>query len=352
MRRALITGVTGQDGAYLARLLLDKGYKVYGTFRRTSSPTFWRLQSLGIQERVHLIAADLADAGSLTQAIRISEPDEVYHLAAMSFVGTSFDQPVFTGDITGLGVTRLLDTIRLVNPNTKFYQASSSEMFGDGSTDLRDERSDFSPASPYAAAKLYGFWITRVYRDAFKIFAANGILFNHESPLRSLEFVTRKITNAVAMITLGVAKEVRLGNLNAMRDWGYAPEYVQAMWDIMQLETPDDFVIATGEAHSVREFADEAFSIAGLDWKKYVKIDKKLFRPLDVPSLRGDFSKAKRVFRWEPRTTFSELVKIMVEADLNRWKDALSGKVFPWDVSFSTNLDQPSNSDYTFNGLQ
>ena len=343
--RALITGVTGQDGALLAHLLLKKGYKVYGTYRRVSTPSFWRLQGLDIQDKVRLIAADLADAGSLAQAIKTADPDEVYHLAAQSFVGTSFDQPVFTSDISGIGVTRILDACRMAGTGAKFYQASSSEMFGDGASALQNERTPFAPASPYAAAKLYGFWITRIYRDAFGMFAANGILFNHESQFRSLEFVSRKVTNAVAMISVGVGKAVRLGNLEAKRDWGYAPEYVEAMWEIMQCDKADDFVIATGTEHSVRELAEEAFAVAGLDWKDHVKVDKSLLRPLDVPFLKGDYSKAKRTFGWRPKTEFSKLIRTMVEADLRRWKDALNGKVFPWDVTVSTDLDRITAQD-------
>jgi GDPmannose 4,6-dehydratase len=331
-KRALITGVTGQDGAYLAKFLLGKGYKVFSTFRRLSTPNFWRLQYLDIFDKVELIPADLVDAASLTEALRLSEPDEVYHLAAQSFVGTSFEQPVGAGEITGLGVTRILEAIREINPKIRFYQASTSELFGDSSPKPQGEEGLFQPASPYAAAKLYGFWVTRIYREGYGIFACNGILFNHESPLRGLEFVTRKITNAVAKIALGQEKDLKLGNLKAKRDWGYAPEYVESMWLMLQQDKPDDYVIATNEAHSVEEFLEKAFAIADLDWKKYVKVDERFLRPLDVNFLQGDYSKAKQTLGWEPKTRFDELVKIMVKEDLNRWQRWQKGERFPWDA--------------------
>lgn len=332
MKRALITGITGQDGAYLAKFLLDKGYEVYGTYRRLSTPNFWRLQYLDIFDKVNLIPADLLDSASIFEAIKVSEPDEIYHLAAQSFVGASFEQPVGTGEITGLGTTRVLEAIREINPEIKFYNASTSELFGITDSELQDENTPFKPASPYAAAKLYGYWITKIYRDGYGIFACNGILFNHESPLRGLEFVTRKISNAAAKIALGLENELRLGNLNSKRDWGYAPEYVESMWLMLQQEKPDDYVIATGEAHSVKEFAELAFSIVGLDWQDYVKVDKKFFRPLDVGLLRGDYSKAKKVLGWEPKTKFSKLVEIMTKEDLNRWERWQRGERFPWDA--------------------
>jgi len=332
-KRALITGITGQDGAYLAKFLLEKGYEVYGTYRRLSSPNFWRLQYLEIFDKVNLIPIDLTDTSSILEAIKIAEPDEVYHLAAQSFVGASFETPIATGDVSGLAVTRILEVIRQVNPEIKFYQASTSELYGNSRSEgLLNEETPFRPASPYAAAKLYGYWITRIYREAYGIFAVNGILFNHESPLRGLEFVTRKISNAVAKIALGLEKELRLGNLEAKRDWGYAPEYVESMWLMLQQDEPDDYVIATGEAHSVKEFCEIAFDIVGLDWQEYVKVDKRFMRPLDVNYLCGDYSKAKKKLGWEPRTKFKQLVKIMVKEDLNRWERWLNGEKFPWDA--------------------
>ena len=264
--RALITGITGQDGSYLAEFLLNKGYQVFGTYRRLSTPNFWRLQHLGIFEKVTLIPADLLDASSIFEAIKLSEPDEIYHLAAQSFVGASFEQPVGAGEITGLGVTRILEAIRETNPRIKFYQASTSELFGNGHQLPQTETSTFRPASPYAASKIYGYWITSIYREAYGIFACNGILFNHESPLRGLEFVTRKISNTVAKIALGMEDKLSLGNIESRRDWGYAPEYVETMWLMLQQDEPDDYVIATNETHSVAEFVQRAFSIIGLDW--------------------------------------------------------------------------------------
>lgn len=330
--KALITGITGQDGAYLAKFLLNKNYEVFGTYRRLSTPNFWRLQYLDIFEKVNLIPADLVDAGSMVEAIRIAAPDEIYHLAAQSFVGASFEQPIGTGDITGLGVPRVLEAIRQINPEIKFYQASTSELYGKGHSSSLSEKSQFQPSSPYAAAKLYGYWLTKQYREGYSIFACNGILFNHESPLRGLEFVTRKISNAVAKITLGIERELKLGNLEAKRDWGYAPNYVESMWLILQQKEPDDYVIATNEAHSVREFAEKAFDVAGLDWQKYVKIDKRFIRPLDVNFLQGDCTKAKRELGWDTRVKFKELVNIMVKEDLSRWERWQKGERFPWDA--------------------
>jgi GDPmannose 4,6-dehydratase len=331
-KKALITGITGQDGAYLARLLLEKGYEVYGTYRRLSTPNFWRLQYLDVFEEINLIPADLLDASSMLEAIKISQPDEVYHLAAQSFVGASFEQPVGAGEITGLGVTRILEAIREINPDIKFYQASSSELYGNGSLEPQNEATSFCPASPYAAAKLYGYWITKIYREGYGIFACNGILFNHESPLRGLEFVTRKISNAVAKIALGLEKELKLGNLEAKRDWGYAPEYVESMWLILQQEKPGDYVIATNETHTVQEFVAKAFAVADLNWQNYVSVDEKFFRPLDVNYLQGDFSLAKKKLDWEPRVKFEALVEIMVKEDLQRWRKWLKGERFPWDA--------------------
>ena len=333
MKRALITGTTGQDGSYLAKFLLSKGYKVYGTYRRLSTPNFWRLQYLGIFEKINLIPADLADMSSIVEAIRMTQPEEIYHLAAQSFVGASFEQPLGSGEITGLGVTRVLEAIRQVNPEIKFYQASTSELYGDNAHAPQNESTPFQPSSPYAAAKLYGYSITRIYREGYGMFACNGILFNHESPLRGLEFVTRKISNTAAKIFLGLEKELKLGNLEAKRDWGYAPEYVESMWLMLQQEKSDDYVIATNETHSVGEFLQEAFNILDLDWRRYVKEDKKFFRPLDVSLLQGDFSKAKERLGWEPKVRYQKLMKIMVEEDLERWKRWQNGERFPWDAA-------------------
>jgi len=333
MKKALITGITGQDGAYLAKLLLDKGYEVYGTYRRLSTPNFWRLQYLDIFDKVNLIPADLLDASSIIEAINLSEPDEIYHLAAQSFVGASFEQPIGTGEITGLGVTRILEAVRQINTKAKFYQASTSELYGESQSTPQLEETPFHPRSPYSTAKLYGYWISRIYREAYGIFACNGILFNHESPLRGLEFVTRKISNGVAKIALGIEKELRLGNLEAKRDWGYAPEYVESMWLMLQQNEPDDYVIATNEMHSVKEFAKAAFNTVDIDWQEHVKVDKRFFRPLEVNQLQGDYSKAKRKLGWKPKVKFDKLVEIMVKSDLDRWKAWLNGDRFPWDAS-------------------
>lgn len=332
MKRALITGITGQDGAYLAEFLLKKGYGVYGTYRRLSTPNFWRLQYLNIFDKVKLIPADLVDSSSLVEAVKTSDPDEVYHLAAQSFVGASFEQPVGAGIVTGLGVTRMLEAIRQVNLEIRFYQAATSEQFGESSDRSMREEDAFKPASPYAAAKLYGYWLTRIYREGYGIFACNGILFNHESPLRGLEFVTRKISNGAAKIALGIEKELRLGNLEAKRDWGYAPEYVESMWLMLQQKEPDDYVIATGETHSIKEFAEKAFEVADLDWRDHIKTDKKFFRPLDVNYLQGDSTKAKKKLGWKPKVKFEKLVEIMVKEDMQRWARWQKGERFPWDA--------------------
>ena len=328
MKRALITGITGQDGAYLADLLLKKGYKVFGTFRRTSTPNFWRLQNLGIYSQIKLIPADLLDMGSMIEAIKVSDADEIYNLAASSFVGTSFEQSVGNAEITGLAVTKLLETIRFLNEDIKFYQASSSEMYGDNKFIFQNEKTPFMPSSPYGIAKLYAHWIT----DIYNMFAVNGILFNHESPLRGLEFVSRKITNGVAEIFLDRKKELVLGNLQAKRDWGYAPEYMEAVHSMLQQDKPDTFVISTGESHKVQDFVKLAFDLVGLNWKKYVKTDKRFFRPLEVNYLRGNNKKAKSKLGWKPKITFEKLVKIMLDEDIKRWKMFLDGKTFPWDA--------------------
>jgi len=336
MKKALITGITGQDGAYLAQFLLKKGYEIYGTYRRLSTPNFWRLEYLDIFNKVNLVSVDLSDSSSIIESLKISEPDEIYHLAAQSFVEASFETPIFTGDVTGLSVTRILEAIRQNCCGAKFYFAGSSEMFGETGQIIaqRSLKEDdfFRPMSPYAAAKLYAYWITRIYREGYRITASNGILFNHESPLRGLEFVTRKIANEVAKISLGLSKELRLGNLKAKRDWGYAPEYVEAMWLMLQKQDGEDYVIATGEAHSVKEFVERSFDVVNLNWQDYVKIDKRFQRPLDVPCLRGDCSKARRRLGWRPRTKFDDLVKKMVREEISRWEKWLRGESFPWDA--------------------
>jgi GDPmannose 4,6-dehydratase len=331
-KKALITGITGQDGAYLAKFLLEKNYDVYGTFRRLSTPNFWRLSYLGIEKNIHYIPADLIDNSSLIEALKISKPDEVYNLAAQSYVGSSFDNPITSGEYSGISVLRILEGIRLLDPKIKFYQASTSELYGKITESPQNEETAFRPQSPYATAKLYGYWTTDMYRDAYDMFAVNGILFNHESPLRGLEFVTRKITNAVARIKLGLQKKLILGNLDAKRDWGYAPEYVECMWLMLQQKKPENFVIATNQTHSIQEFAELAFSAVDLDWKKYVQSNKKYFRLLEVEYLLGDSTKAKKKLKWKPNTTFEKLVQIMVDSDLQRWTDWKNGKHFPWDA--------------------
>jgi GDPmannose 4,6-dehydratase len=314
MPKALVTGVTGQDGSYLADFLLERGYEVFGMVRRTSTINFDRIRHL--QDRIKIVRGDLLDEVSLISILRENDPDEIYNLAAQSFVPTSFEQPVLTGEFTGLGVTRLLDAIRIVNHAVRFYQASSSEMFGKVRETPQRESTPFYPRSPYGAAKVYAHWMTVNYRESYGLFACSGILFNHESPRRGVEFVTHKITRAAARIKLGLASELRLGNLDAQRDWGYAPDYVRAMWLMLQQDHPDDYVIATGETHSVREFCQEAFGHLGLDWEKHVVVDPKLYRPAEVDLLVGNYGKAKRVLCWEPSVNFQELVRIMVNADM------------------------------------
>jgi len=334
MKRVLITGVTGQDGAYLSELLLKKGYKVFGTFRRVSTPNFWRLQTLDVFKKINLIPADLLDMGSLLEAVKVSDPDEIYNLAASSYVGTSFEEAVGNAEITGLAVTKFLEAIRNQNPNAKFYQASSSEMYGDNQFKIQNENTPFLPSSPYAAAKLYAH---SIYKKSYNIFACCGILFNHESPLRGMEFVSRKITNGVAEISLGLKKELVLGNLKAERDWGFAGEFMSAIHLMLQQDKPDDYVISTGVAHSVTDFVKEAFDLVGLNWKKYVKTDPKFFRPLEVKHLRGDSKKAIKKLGWKPKVSFKKLVKIMVDEDIRRWKSFLDGKAFPWDAPLYPN---------------
>jgi GDPmannose 4,6-dehydratase len=319
MSTALITGITGQDGAYLATLLLSKGYRVVGAFRRASTLNTARLDALGIAQELELVPFDLTDHGNMRRVIEDVSPEEVYNLAAQSFVGVSFEQPVTTGEITGVGVVRLLEAIREVNPSIHFYQASTSEMFGKAREVPQNEETPFHPRSPYAAAKLYAHWSTVNYREAYGMHASSGILFNHESPLRGVEFVTRKITTGAARIKYGLQDQLKLGNLDAKRDWGYAKEYVEAMWLMLKQPESDDYVIATGESHSVREFVEAAFEAAGLDaWERYVATDPAFMRPAEVNFLRGDPSKAREKLGWSPKTTFEELVSLMVEADLRR----------------------------------
>jgi GDPmannose 4,6-dehydratase len=321
MKKAFITGITGQDGSYLAEFLLDKGYKVYGLTRRTSTQNYDRIKSIMHHPNLELVSGDLSDQHSLTFALKEIQPDEVYNLAAQSFVKASWEQPVLTGEFTAIGVTRILDAVRMACPKAKFYQASSSEMFGKVREVPQNELTPFYPRSPYGVAKVYGHWITVNYRESYDMFAVSGILFNHESPRRGLEFVTRKITNTVARIALGKEKQIELGNLEAKRDWGYAKDYVQAMWLMLQQKEADDYVVATGETHSVKEFLEIACQKAGLgDWKQYYKHNPRYDRPAEVDLLVGDASKAKKVLGWQPSVTFEELVEIMVKADLEAEK--------------------------------
>lgn len=319
-KKALITGVTGQDGAYLAELLLNKGYEVYGMVRRSASPEAMleRLRWIGVADRIRIVLGDLLDQGSLTRVVREVRPDEIYNLAAQSFVGASWDQPHLTGSVTGLGVANILEVLRYEAPEARFYQASSSEMYGRVQEPIQSETTPFYPRSPYAVAKMYGHWLTVNYRESYGLHASCGILFNHESPLRGLEFVTRKVTDAVAQIKLGKATKVELGNLDAKRDWGHARDYVDAMWRILQQDTPDDYVIATGRTVTVREMCDMAFRAAGLNYEDHVVVSEKFFRPAEVDILLGDPTKAKNTFGWEPTTTLEQMMTEMVEADLKR----------------------------------
>ena len=315
-KRALITGITGQDGSYLADLLLEKGYDVFGMVRRSSTESFERIAHL--HGRVELLQADLLDQASLQAALTVAAPDEVYNLAAQSFVPTSWSQPVLTAEFTAVGVTRMLEAVRQIDPTMRFYQASSSEMFGKVLEVPQSEDTPFYPRSPYGVAKAYGHFITVNYRESYELFAVSGILFNHESPRRGLEFVTRKISDGVARIKLGLATELRLGNLDAQRDWGYAGDYVRAMWLMLQQETPDDYVIATGETHTIRHACEVAFAHAGLDWAEHVVVDPTFFRPAEVDLLIGDPSKAQRSLGWRPETDFETLMQMMVDADVDR----------------------------------
>jgi GDPmannose 4,6-dehydratase len=330
-KKALVTGITGQDGSYLAELLLAKGYEVHGIIRRSSSFNTERIDHLYLDPHIHgvklfLHYGDLSDSASVMRLMHDLQPDEVYHLGAQSHVRVSFDVPEYTGDVTGLGTTRILEAIRESCPKARFYQASSSEMYGLVQAVPQREDTPFYPRSPYGAAKVYSYWMTVNYRESYGLHASNGILFNHESPRRGETFVTRKITRALARIRAGLQKELFLGNLEAKRDWGYAPEYVEAQWLMLQQEKGDDFVIATGETHSIREFLDLAFGQHGLDWKEYVKIDPRYYRPAEVDLLIGDASKAKKILGWQPKTSFAELVKIMVKADDELLGLQLSGK--------------------------
>lgn len=332
---ALVTGITGQDGAYLSQLLLQKGYTVYGAHRRSASAVFWRLQELGLADEIQFVPLELLEMSNLLRLIEQVRPDEIYNLAAQSFVTASFEQPIYSGDVDGLGVARLLEAVRVVNPQIRFYQASSSEMFGKVQAIPQTETTPFHPRSPYAAAKLYAHWMVVNYREAYDMFAVSGILFNHESPLRGVEFVTRKITTGLARIRHGQQVVLQLGNLEAQRDWGYAAEYVDAMWRMLQQEAPDDFVIATGATHTIREFVDAAAAAAGftLSWRGtgvqtegidaatgrvIVQVDRQFYRPAEVDLLLGSAEKARRQLGWTPRTTFAELVVLMMRADLDR----------------------------------
>ncbi len=335
MKIALITGIRGQDGAYLARFLLEKGYRVYGADRRSGDSSYWRLKELGIEGDVRIIYMDLLEFTNIIDTVKRIKPDEIYNLAAQSFVKASFEQPILTADVDAMGVLRLLEAVRHFSPEARFYQASTSEMFGKAQEVPQNERTPFYPRSPYGVSKLFAHWITVNYRESYGIFACSGILFNHESPLRGLEFVTRKITHSVARIKYGLQEKVVLGNLDSRRDWGYAPEYVEAMWLMLQHPEPDDYVVATGETHSVREFVEKAFAVAGMEvvWegegvrergidratgRVVVEVSEEFFRPAEVDLLMGDPSKAKQVLGWYPRTTFEELVRLMTEADLQR----------------------------------
>jgi GDPmannose 4,6-dehydratase len=314
--KALITGVTGQDGSYLAEFLLSKGYDVVGVVRRTSHHSYERIEHL--LDRIEVVAADLLDQHSLTVVLQDVRPDEVYNLAAQSYVPTSWTQPVLTGEFTALGVTRILEAIRLVHPAAKFYQASSSEMFGRVTETPQRETTSFYPRSPYGVAKVYGHWITVNYRESYGLYAVSGILFNHESPRRGIEFVTRKVSDGVARIKLGLASELRLGNLDARRDWGFAGDYVDAMWRMLQQSEPRDYVVGTGQTHSVRDLVEAAFGHVGLDWRKYVVTDPRFMRPAEVDLLQADPSKARRELEWRPKIQFRELIAMMVDADLER----------------------------------
>lgn len=331
LKSALITGITGQDGAYLAQLLLNKGYKVFGLLARRSTDTLWRLEYLQIKEEVVLVDGDMTDLSSLIRALQLAKPDEVYNLAAQSFVGTSWEQPVLTATITGIGTVNILEAIRLTNPGIKFYQASTSEMFGLVQEEIQTEKTPFHPRSPYGAAKLYAHWMTINYRESYKMHTSCGILFNHESPLRGIEFVSRKITDAAARIKMGIQKELRLGNIEAKRDWGYAADYVEAMWLMLQQESGDDYVISSGRTTTVRRLCEIAFSYLDLNYQDYVVIDPQYYRPAEVDVLLGDSSKARRKLNWRAKTELEQMVKVMVDADVQRIRKELNSypSLFP-----------------------
>jgi len=317
MKKALITGITGQDGSYLAELLLKKGYKVYGLVRRLSTPNYWRIEY--IVDRINIIGGDMTDESSLMNAVEISKPDEVYNLAAQSFVGASWKQPVLTAEVSAMGTLKLLEVVRKLAPKAKFYQASTSEMYGNATNKIHEEQTMFSPRSPYAISKLFSHWMAINYRESYKMFVCCGILFNHESPRRGIEFVTRKITDGVARIKLGLSKEIVLGNLDSKRDWGFAGDYVEAMWLMLHQDKPDDYVISTGVTHSVRDFVKEAFKTIGIsDWEKYVKQDPKFMRPVELNVLQGNSQRARDKLGWKPKVNFEHLVRMMVEKDIER----------------------------------
>jgi len=331
MKRALITGITGQDSAYLAKSLLEKGYKVFGAHRKTSTPNFWKLHHLNVYDKMDFVSFDLLDSKSISEMLDKTNPDVVYNNAAQSFVASSFDQPLYTTDVTGSGVIRMLEGIKNFNDKIKFFQAASSEMYGLEKSVTKNENTSFHPISPYSIAKVHAYWITRMYREAYGMFAVNGILFNHESPIRGIEFVTRKISNGVAKISLGLEKNLKLGNLSAQRDWGYAPEYIEGIISMMTQKKSDDYILATNETHSIKEFVDEACKVANISNLK-IKSSKENFRLHDVQKTKGSYKKAKKELGWSPKTKFKKIVKIMVEADIDRWEKFLKKESQVWDL--------------------
>ena len=331
MKRALITGITGQDSAYLAKSLLEKGYKVFGAHRKTSTPNFWKLHHLNVYDKMDFVSFDLLDSKSISKMLDKTNPDVVYNNAAQSFVASSFDQPLYTTDVTGSGVIRMLEGIKNFNDKIKFFQAASSEMYGLEKSVTKNENTSFHPISPYSIAKVHAYWITRMYREAYGMFAVNGILFNHESPIRGIDFVTRKISNGVAKISLGLEKNLKLGNLSAQRDWGYAPEYIEGIISMMTQKKSDDYILATNETHSIKEFVDEACKVANISNSK-IKSTKENFRLHDVQKTKGSYKKAKKELGWSPKTKFKKIVKIMVEADIDRWEKFLKKESQAWDL--------------------
>ena len=331
MKRALLTGITGQDSAYLAKSLLEKGYKVFGAYRKTSTPNFWKLHHLNVYDKIDFVSFDLLDSKSISEMLDKTNPDVVYNNAAQSFVASSFDQPLYTTDVTGSGVIRMLEGIKNFNDKIKFFQAASSEMYGLEKSVTKNENTSFHPISPYSIAKVHAYWITRMYREAYGMFTVNGILFNHESPIRGIEFVTRKISNGVAKISLGLEKSLKLGNLSAQRDWGYAPEYIEGIISMMTQKKSDDYILATNETHSIKEFVDEACKVANISNSK-IKSTKENFRLHDVQKTKGSYKKAKRELGWSPKTKFKKIVKIMVEADIDRWEKFLKKESQAWDL--------------------